>query len=250
MEAVDLGVGVLWQAPDVVQVSFVLGVLGREVDSRRGELVVVVREGLVVVEGFEDDGHQPSVLVLSHSAAVVALSGEVVEGVEGHLLGVLVNENQELSGADSEVGLVELVLDVPAEGAEEPSLLDEGVEEAEAEEHLPEDPGLGARLEPLLVGDGVSAEGLHQVRLQAHGGLVGHLDAVLQDRDGEHGRGVGGQPQAEVAVGLLLGQVLTDLLQVAEPGDCEVAVLEDNPVAQLDSLLDHLLCLGTLALSE
>lgn len=49
---------------------------------------------------------------------------------------VLVEEHVELSDTDSKIGFIELVGDVPAEGTKFPPLLNQGVEEAEAVQHL------------------------------------------------------------------------------------------------------------------
>jgi hypothetical protein len=111
----------------------------------------------------------------------------------------------------------DLVGDVPAQRAEAAALLDDGVEEAEGVAQLLPLGGLGARVEEGRVGDGVEQEGALHVEAQALGGLVGHLDAVLQDAHGEDGRGVRGEPQAEVAVRRVRLEVLADALQRHHP---------------------------------
>ena len=45
------------------------------------------------------------------------------------------------------------------------------------------------------------------------GGLIGHLDAILEHSNREVGGGVGGEPQAEGRVGGILGQAATQPLQ-------------------------------------
>ena len=67
--------------------------------------------------------------VISDSPSIVALTGEVSDGVVRDLV-VLVYEHLELADADAEVRLVEPIGDVPAEGAKLPPLLDQGMEEA------------------------------------------------------------------------------------------------------------------------
>ena len=49
---------------------------------------------------------------------------------------VLFEEHVQLDDGDAQVGLVKLIRRVPADRAEAPPLLDDGVEEAEAVEHL------------------------------------------------------------------------------------------------------------------
>ena len=52
---------------------------------------------------------------------------------------------------------------------------------------------------PLSPSPGIGAQ---QAGAQPFGCLVGHLDAILEDGDGEEGAGVAGEPHAEVAVDL------------------------------------------------
>lgn len=62
------------------------------------------------------------------------------------------------------------------------------------------------------------------------GGLGGHLDARLQDGDGEVRVGRGAEPQPEVGVRLLHRQLLHQLVQFRHPGQRQVAVGEEDPV--------------------
>lgn len=70
----------------------------------------------------------------------------------------------ELHHADPQIGLVELVADVPANGAELAALLDQRVEEAESVEESLEIQTLLTTLVPLRVADGVAQVRPHDVR--------------------------------------------------------------------------------------
>eukprot|EP00955_Chlamydomonas_euryale_P005073 54229-Chlamydomonas_euryale.AAC.5 len=126
--------------------------------------------------------------------------------------------------ARAQVRLVELVRDVPADGAKLAALLRDRVQEAHDEEQLA----------PLLARDRVqqvlrdplvrrAQPGLHADR-----GLVGDLDAHLQQANGELRVRLCGDPQAEVLVDvLLLDQVRLHLGQIRQP---QVRVLEQHPL--------------------
>ena len=87
---------------------------------------------------------------------------------------------------------------------------------------------LGAARE-LLVGDEV-VQTLH-VRLEALGRLGGHLDAGLQDGDGELGVRARAEPQSELGVRLFDLQALDQLVQLRHPAQRQVTVGQEHPVA-------------------
>ena len=62
----------------------------------------------------------------------------------------------------------------------------------------------------------------------------------LEYADGELGSGLGGEPEPEVWVGL--GEALQSFLQLLEPVDEQVTVLEHQPVASLGCRLQQLQC--------
>ena len=61
--------------------------------------------------------------------------------------------------------------------------------------------------------------------------LCGHLDAGLQDGDGEVWVGAGAEPEAEGRVWILHLQLLHQFIQVRHPGQRQVAVGEEYPVS-------------------
>ena len=105
-------------------------------------------------------------------------------------------------------------------------------------------------LEELGVGDRVGEVRAEQVGAQPLWRLVGHLDAVLEHRDGEVGRRRRREPQPEVGVRAVGREVLADLLERRHPRDGEVAVLEHHPAAALQRLGDQPLRDRPLPLAE
>ena len=61
--------------------------------------------------------------------------------------------------------------------------------------------------------------------------LCGHLDAGLQDGDGEVWVGAGAEPEAVGRVRILHLQLLHQFIQVWHPGQRQVAVGEEYPVS-------------------
>ena len=126
-----------------------------------------------------------------------------------------------------EIGGVELVLDVPPDGAELATLLHHGVEVAHDVQQLA----------PLVEGhrvDHVLADpvvGVPETGAHADGRLVGELDGHLEEADGELRVGLGGDPQPKVVVNVRLlrslGHVRLNLGHVVQ---AEVGVLEQHPV--------------------
>ena len=185
--------------------------------------------------------HAAAVLVVGDAAAVVALARAVAQRRERHV-GVGLQEEFRLTHADAQVGRVELVLDVPTNGPVLAPLLDDGVEEAQPVDELLEGPRVlaAAVVEKLHVVDRVGQERAEQVGAQPLRGLVGHLDAVLQDGHGELVRGPRGEPQPKLGRGRVGVDVLADLLERGHPGRVEMAVLQHDPAALLDGLVDEL----------
>mmetsp|Transcript_14309 Transcript_14309/g.34769 ORF Transcript_14309/g.34769 Transcript_14309/m.34769 type:complete len:690 (-) Transcript_14309:4721-6790(-) len=144
----------------------------------------------------------------------------------GELLGVHLHEVvlQKLH-ACTEVRLVELVADVPAQGPELAALLDDGVHVTHHKEHLA--PLVARhRIQHVLAHPGVRVA---QACAHPHGGLVGELDGHLKQADGEQRVRLCGDPQPEVLVQLFgLGEEVFNLGQVRQP---QVGILQQHPLA-------------------
>ena len=67
--------------------------------------------------------------------------------------------------------------------------------------------------------------------------LCGHLDAGLQDGDGEVWVGAGAEPEAEGRVRILHLQLLHQFIQVRHPGQRQVAVGEEDPMSWKEVLV-------------
>mmetsp|Transcript_24327 Transcript_24327/g.56076 ORF Transcript_24327/g.56076 Transcript_24327/m.56076 type:complete len:217 (-) Transcript_24327:1348-1998(-) len=209
----------LWQqrqAVDEVNGRFPVTVGRHDELARARERVALLRRDALVVAFVEDREQRPPVPVVRHAAAVVALPAGVLQGLPWHLI-VLVEEHRELASGDSQVGIVETVGDVPPQRAIESPLLDERMEEAEGVDQPAELLRLGAALVKVLVRDRVSLEATHNVRAQALRRLDCHLHAVLEHRDREHRRRVGGAPESEVVVGHTNREALGQPLEVIHP---------------------------------
>lgn len=156
----------------------------------------------------------------------------------------------QLYNADPQIGLVELVRNVPPQRTEIAPLLYQRVEKAQAEEQLFEINRLIAGLEELRVADRIAQVRTHDVRAKTLRGFVGHLHAVLQDGNRKVFGRIRRQPQPEVRMGGVRRQALTDSLQGRHEALRQVAVLQNDPGAVPDALVYQLHGDRPLALSQ
>ena len=111
-------------------------------------------------------------------------------------------------------------------------------------------------LEEMGVAHGVRGVGGEQIRLEPLWGLIRHLYPSLQYRHGEFLARVGGQPESERGVNLLLSrallgfQALAYSLEGGHPAGGQVAVLEEHPEAAFLGFLYCALGYGALALAQ
>ncbi len=77
------------------------------------------------------------------------------------------------------------------------------------------------------------------------GGLQGHFDPALQDSSREARAGHGGEPEAEVLMAGVRADALHNALQAGHPADCQVAVLQADPLPLLHAGYQHFLSLHT-----
>ena len=144
--------------------------LGRIINTRLGVPVVVVH-GVGRKECFEYGPQTPLIPEVSDTAAVRDLGSDVLERVPRDV--ALAAKHLEVEQGRLAVRIRELVLDVPAERAELLALLDDGVEEANAEHDLAP---LVAQNILLEEGLGYFGEGALDVGAQALRRLIRHLD--------------------------------------------------------------------------
>lgn len=156
--------------------------------------------------------HSP-VALISHSTAIIALTNEIVESLEGYHTAPISQISQllQLSDGDEQVTLVEVVSDVEPYGSILSTFLHHGMEEAQREQHLG---NLGLLCGCLHLHGIVGA---HQVGLDATWRFVGHLDGTLHHRSRQIIGGVAGQPQSEGWVEFGALELLANLLQARHP---------------------------------
>mmetsp|Transcript_13246 Transcript_13246/g.37418 ORF Transcript_13246/g.37418 Transcript_13246/m.37418 type:complete len:433 (-) Transcript_13246:4693-5991(-) len=233
----------------VFEVALELAVGGGVVGATVRQLVVVVQDVRHVVR-LQDRHERVAVMAICHLATIVALAAGVAQRVVRDIR-ELVQEHLQLPDADAQVVLVELVRDVPANWPKLPSLLHDGVEEGKPKHELPELSILRTRVEELRVAHWVRLEGSEKAGPQPLGWLICDLDTVLQDRNREDIGGVGGQPEAELLVGVLRDELLLAVeLQLRQEALGEVAVLQHHPEALLHALAQPLLCHRPLSLPQ
>mmetsp|Transcript_10302 Transcript_10302/g.22116 ORF Transcript_10302/g.22116 Transcript_10302/m.22116 type:complete len:1096 (-) Transcript_10302:3570-6857(-) len=240
---------------ELQHLAVVEGVGGRD---EAGEHLQALQQLLVHVLEQVCVGQAP-VPVLNDVAAVHDLAKDVAQVIPWHLdagLQVVVGS----LAAAQQVARIEGVVHVPANARggtwqvahTELLALQQGcMEVAEGEDDGAELSLLGAALKHLLVEQVVRTA---QVGLEALWWLVGELDAVLQQGDGQPllqgRRGLRTQEQPEVCV-CALGQLVHLLLQVARrPLNGQVDVLEQHPAAVLVCVVEVVHGDGLLALAQ
>ena len=196
--------------------------------ARLGEREAIREDPLAVDVG--DGGRERPPVLGRLRAAVVALGGEVVERLEGHLV-VHVDHHLQLAHRDAQVGLVELVRDVPAERAVLAPLLQPRVQEAEDEELRAQRVLLAAPAEELGVGDRVGEVRAEDVGAQALGGSLVILTPFWRTSTGKAATGRG-EPKKS-CWRRSWGPSPRRAFERHHPADEEVTVLEHDPVALL-----------------
>mmetsp|Transcript_35967 Transcript_35967/g.76746 ORF Transcript_35967/g.76746 Transcript_35967/m.76746 type:complete len:365 (-) Transcript_35967:3434-4528(-) len=197
-----------WQILHVVAVGSERVVLRDVVGRERGELELR-NESLWTEELCHVRPEHAIVGVLSNATAVVGFRDEVPHSVPGDVVRVLVEVHRDDVLADIEIGVIEVVPNVPAEHLEFPALEENSVEPTKREEELLV---LGRFLDSvvLLFGHGHDEPG--EIRLDTLGRLRRHLDAILEELDRELGRGRGGHEDSEILVRLRLEGTFDNLL--------------------------------------
>ena len=100
----------------VGQIALVVAIRRRKVNARLVESVIVVLDNLVAIEPLQQGLERASVPVVGDTAAVIAFACQVLERLVLHLV-VLIEEHGQLHCGYAQIGLVELVGYVPADGS-------------------------------------------------------------------------------------------------------------------------------------
>jgi len=182
MESKDFWLWILRKALDIFEVSFVFCELRGKVDTWWREFVVVVVIDSLAVEIAKDDCHKSSIFVICYSTTIVTFTSQVVESIKRNLLRVFIDENEKLLCTYSKIWFIELILDIPSKGSKLFSLLNEGMEEAQTEQHLSEDLWKSTWFVPCFVRNRISTKWAHKIGLKTHWRFVSHLNSILEDR--------------------------------------------------------------------
>mmetsp|Transcript_66775 Transcript_66775/g.204363 ORF Transcript_66775/g.204363 Transcript_66775/m.204363 type:complete len:344 (-) Transcript_66775:4439-5470(-) len=199
------------QRGDVLQVRLVASRRRRPVHgpvSAGVEQLEIVLQRLNAVVLLEQRREQAPVHGLCDPASVVALASQVIQRRDWRLVGVIVQEHHELARGNAQVIFCELVRNIPPQRSEEAPLLDDSVEEAQAENEPLERRLVGARLEELLLRQRIHVVRARHVGPQALRRLVGHLDAILKNGHREFVRRVRREPQTETRIRFLWVRLL------------------------------------------
>jgi len=114
------------QCSDIIDIISLVTGLNLVIDTRFGELVIII-EGFGPNISLQDSLDQSYILIVGDSATIVDLSSQIVQDFVGNVI-IFVQEKLELSLADSEIFVGKLVGDVPADGSELSSVLNDSVE--------------------------------------------------------------------------------------------------------------------------
>mmetsp|Transcript_13017 Transcript_13017/g.20399 ORF Transcript_13017/g.20399 Transcript_13017/m.20399 type:complete len:340 (+) Transcript_13017:1659-2678(+) len=255
MHAKDLGVIVDGQCSDEVFVVLQVTQQGHRVNAAGRHLVLVLQH--LRPEKVAQDGQQRApVPGVCDSATVHNLPDHINQRIPRHSV-LLVQEHEQPLGPEAQIDVPELIFDVPAQRPEFLALGDDGMEQAQAEQQLVVRVLLRALREGHLFVEEVDV--LDVVVAPQHIGadtrrvLIRELDGVLEDGDGEEGRGHGREPQAERGVHgacRVRPEVRDDLLQLRHEGLGQVAVLQDHPVPILPARVKRALRGLALALPQ
>jgi hypothetical protein len=184
MEPEDLWSWVQWQTLNIGHKLRMLDHGWCIIELTLGVLIILLKCLLRNIT-LEYSGNQPDILIISDPPTIVNLRSQVIKHLKGNRL-ILIKQHLELPLTHTQILIGEFVGDVPADGSELPSVLDDGVEEAESEEQFAELHAFFAGVELVLADVGV---GTQQVGAQALWGFDCHLYAVLEHGNWEGLRG-------------------------------------------------------------
>ena len=160
---------------------------------------------------------------------------------------LLVQIHNQILQTSFEIGVHPLILNIPPNRAELSPLQNNRVEKGEGEQ----EPLELVRLRALFISRVLEvAVGSRQIGLEPARRLVGQFNSRLQNRHWEPICRHRSQPEPVIRVRVGLHLQLLDPLQLREPRDGQVAVLQDHPAAVSPAGFDVFLGDVALALSE
>jgi len=130
VESVNLWVLEIWKTVDIFNINFIISMFWSIVFSRWREFVVIIVENLLIIEIRKDTRHQSSIFVISYSSSIVTFTGKVIDSIKRYFVWIFIDKQLQLESTDSQIGLIELILNVPSKRSIEFSLLNICMEEA------------------------------------------------------------------------------------------------------------------------
>jgi hypothetical protein len=142
-----------------------------------------LREFIAIFENLrvgifpEESDETTTIPIISNTTTIIDLAGYVKHGIPRDFF-LLIKEDLQHSGGCFEVGVIEVVSDVPTEGTELPSLLQDSVEEGQTEDEFLPGISLLAVIQEVISEVLISTL---QVCPHTSGRLSGQLHTILQD---------------------------------------------------------------------
>ena len=224
VHAENAGLRIERQTLNVVNIALVVAILGRIVETGLVKLKIGIVHYLRIVESLQNGGKRGAIVHVCHTSAIITLASHIQQRFVLHLV-VLIQKDLQLLHGYTQVGLVELVRYIPADGAEFASLLDNSVEEAKAEDHLLQSRLVFAGRKEVGIRNGVHIVGAEHIEAKTFGRLVGHFDSVLENGHREEVRRVAGKPKSKVGMCLLGVELFAHLFQRGHPRCGQMAIL-------------------------
>jgi hypothetical protein len=131
VETVDLGIGIQWQIFNVSKVVLLRVGIYRVIEATLGELESNFLDSFSDVS-TQNGLNESDILVISDSASIVYLSSKVIKNLERNDF-IVIEESLQLLLADIKVFKCECICDVPTNGTELSSVLNNSMEEGESE---------------------------------------------------------------------------------------------------------------------
>ena len=148
--------------------------LGRKINTRRGILIIGL-ESLGREESLQNGAQTPLIPRVRDTTTIRDLARDINESIPGY--SALFAEHLKVEQRTFTIRVREVILNIPAQRAELASLLDNSVEEADAEHDFAPVHGENVLLEK---GRLYFSESASNIGTQTFGRLVGHFHTVLE----------------------------------------------------------------------
>lgn len=132
MESEGFGCWVEWQLLDVVEILLLITWWDDVVGATGRQLVAICHDSWADI-CLQDGSNKSAIFVIGHTSSIVYLSSNEVEHLVWDFL-VVFNKDLELLSGHHQILVGEGVRNIPSNWSELSSVLDDGMEEAEAEQ--------------------------------------------------------------------------------------------------------------------